>query len=123
MDTWMTDTLLGIGLVLLEATALVAYWVWENFKHWAAATMPAKGAAFRLWLVLSVAPTATAAASFAFFHVGLPVTGALQAAIATPLTGLLLLGLGTELSRWTTRTRGRSRLRNGGAGVKGGPRS
>ncbi|MFJ9848812.1 DUF6234 family protein [Streptomyces sp. NPDC101150] len=108
MLTWAVDVLLGVALAALEVTALVAFWFWGSVKLWAAGGKPVPGAAVRLWLVLTAGPAGLALAAFTAFRAGLPVTGVSQSLVAAALCGVLLLGLGTEFSRWAARRFGRS---------------
>ncbi|WP_148085208.1 DUF6234 family protein [Streptomyces sp. 2132.2] len=110
-SSWMVDTGLAVVLVLLDVAALVAFWFWESLNKWAAGRNRVEGAAMRFWLVVTLGPTGLATISYAAVRVGLVVTGLLQALIGAALTGTLILGLGTECSRWLARSSARRHRR------------
>ncbi|MFB7051525.1 DUF6234 family protein [Streptomyces vinaceus] len=101
-SSWV-DTGLAVVLVLLDVAALVAFWFWESLNKWAAGQNRVEGAATRFWLVVTLGPAGLATISYAAVRVGLVVTGLSQALLGAALTGMLILGLRTECSRWLAR--------------------
>ncbi|MFF0628528.1 DUF6234 family protein [Streptomyces sp. NPDC004296] len=119
MLTRVVDVLAGVALTAVEVAALVAFWFCESLKLWAAqGQQPRPGSAVRLWLVLTAGPAGAALVGLLAFRVVLPATGLTQALITAALVGILLLGLGTETSRWVTRSFARhlGKRRNAHAG-------
>ncbi|MEV6583687.1 DUF6234 family protein [Streptomyces sp. NPDC051582] len=104
--SWMVDTGVAVVLVLLEVAALVAFWFWEGLRQWAARDR-VKGAELRLWLVLALGPVGLASISYGAVRVGWVITGLAQALMCAALTGMLMVGLGTEFSRWRVRSAAR----------------
>ncbi|MFK0238958.1 DUF6234 family protein [Streptomyces vinaceus] len=102
----MADIGLAVVLVLLEAAVLVAFWFWEGLRQWAARDR-VEGAALRIWLVPALGPAGLASISYGVLRVGLVVTGLSQALMGAALTGVLIVGLGTEFSRWLARSTAR----------------
>ncbi|WP_053163661.1 DUF6234 family protein [Streptomyces noursei] len=110
-SSWVVDTGLAFVLVLLDVAALVAFWFRESFKQWAVQGNRVEGAALRLWLVLTLGSVGLVTISYEAVRIGLVVTGLSQALIGAALTGVLILGLGTEFSRWLARSSARRRSR------------
>ncbi|MFE6037353.1 DUF6234 family protein [Streptomyces sp. NPDC056452] len=104
MLTWVADAVLAVLLTALEVAALVALWFVEGLKRWAAGGKPVAGSEFRLWLVLTAGPAGLGGVSYGAVRAGLPATAATQALVAAALAGVLVLGIGTEYSRWAARS-------------------
>lgn len=103
----MVDTGLAVVLLLVEVATLVAFWFWEGISKWAAGGKRVEGAQLRLWLVLTLGPAGLATISYGAVRAGLVVTGLSQALMGAALTGVLILGLGTECARWLARSAAR----------------
>ncbi|MFE5484070.1 DUF6234 family protein [Streptomyces sp. NPDC056527] len=110
MLVWVADLVSAALLTALEVAALTAFWFTEGLKQWAAEGARPPRATARFFLVLTVGPAGLAVVGYSFYRAGLPVACGSQAMLAAVLTLLLVLGGGTECTRWILRRSERRRL-------------